>query len=503
MTDLRVLSVASEAFPLIKTGGLADVAGALPGALAPLGVEVKTLLPGYPAVMAKIGGGAAVHRWRALFGGPASLIEAQVGSLKLLALDAPHLFDRPDNPYVGADGKDWPDNAERFAALAFVAAEIGAGLIGGHAPDVIHAHDWQAALVPAYLRFGRHSKARAKRPATIVTVHNLAFQGQFPAALLEKLHLSPHSFTMEGVEYYGQIGFLKAGLALADHITTVSPTYAVEIQGSEMGMGLDGLLRHRTDALTGILNGIDTDVWNPVTDTHLAARYDGRRLDARKRNKAAVRQKFGLTDSGGGPLVTVVSRLAWQKGMDLLLAALPRLLAEGGQLALLGTGDATLQAEFANAAARYPGQVGIVLGYDEGLSHLLQGGADAILIPSRFEPCGLTQLYGLRYGTVPIVARVGGLADTIIDANDVALAAGVATGFQFAPVTVDALAATLARAARCYRDAAAWKSLQKRGMATDVSWRRPATQYAELYRALAAKAQEARTHDPIHRNQAV
>jgi len=503
MTDLRVLSVASEAFPLIKTGGLADVVGALPGALAPLGIEVKTLLPGYPAVMDAIGAGEIVHRWRTLFGGPASLVAAQADTLGLLVLDAPHLYRRPGNPYVGADAKDWPDNAERFAALSFVAAEIGGGLIGGYRPDVVHAHDWQAALVPAYLRFGRSAKTRGKAPATVLTVHNLAFQGQFPATLLEKLHLPPQSFTMEGVEYYGQIGFLKAGLALADHITTVSPTYAVEIQGSEMGMGLDGLLRHRADALTGILNGIDTEVWNPASDAHLTARYDARRLEARKRNKAAVRQQFGLTGDDSAPIITVVSRLAWQKGMDLLLAALPRLLAEGGQLALLGAGDATLQAEFTTAASRYPGRVGIVLGYNEGLSHLLQGGADAILIPSRFEPCGLTQLYGLRYGTVPIVARVGGLADTIIDANDVALAAGVATGFQFAPVTVDALAAALTRAVRCYRDPATWRSLQKRGMATDVSWRRPATRYAELYRTLSAKAQEAQIHDPVHRNQAV
>jgi starch synthase len=503
MRELDVLSVASEAYPLIKTGGLADVAGALPGALAPLDIAVKTLLPGYPAVMDAIGDGEIVHRWRALFGGPASLVEGRAGPLRVLALDAPHLYRRTGNPYVGPDGKDWPDNAERFAALAFVGAEIGAGLIAGYAPDVIHAHDWQAALVPAYLRFGRSARMRRRHPATIVTVHNLAFQGQFPAALLEKLHLPPQSFTMDGIEYYGQIGFLKAGLALADHITTVSPTYAIEIQGSEMGMGLDGLLRHRTDAVSGIRNGIDTEVWNPATDPHLAARYDARRLEARKRNKAAVRERFGLAEEPQAPIVTVVSRLAWQKGMDLLLAALPRLLGEGGQLALLGSGDATLQAELTAAAARYPGRVGIVLGYDEGLSHLLQGGADFILIPSRFEPCGLTQLYGLRYGTVPIVARVGGLADTIIDANDVALAAGVATGFQFAPVTVDALAATLTRAVRCYREPATWRSLQRRGMATDVSWQRPATQYAELYKSLTAKAEEAHTHDPIRRHQAI
>lgn len=503
MSGLRVLSVASEAFPLIKTGGLADVVGALPAALAPLGVEIRTMLPGYPAVMEALGTGTVVHRWRALFGGAASLVEAEAGSLKILALDAPHLYRRPGNPYTGADGKDWPDNAERFAALAFVAAEVGAGQFGGYAPDVVHAHDWQAALTPAYLRYGRAARAHARLPATVITVHNLAFQGQFPATLLEKLQLPPRAFTMDGVEYYGQIGFLKGGLALADHITTVSPTYAVEIQGSEMGMGLDGLLRHRGDAVSGILNGIDAEIWNPATDPHLAARYDARKLDARKRNKAAVRERFGLAQDDEGPLITVVSRLAWQKGMDLLLAALPRLLGDGGQLALLGAGDATLQSEFTAAAQRYPGRVGVVLGYDEGLSHLLQGGADAILIPSRFEPCGLTQLYGLRYGTVPIVARVGGLADTIIDANDVALAAGVATGFQFAPVTVDALAATLGRAVRCYREPATWRSLQKRGMATDVSWRRPAAQYAELYKSLAAKAQEAKTHDPIHRHQAV
>jgi starch synthase len=491
MSDLRVLSVASEAFPLIKTGGLADVVGALPGALAPLGVHVRTLLPGYPAVMGSIGATEIVHRWRALFGGPASLIAAEAGTLKLFVLDAPHLFDRPGNPYVGADGKDWPDNAERFAALAFVAAEIGNRALSDYAPDVVHAHDWQAALVPAYLRFHRPAKTRGKAPPTILTVHNLAFQGQFSASLLEKLHLPAQSFTMEGLEYYGQIGFLKGGLALADHITTVSPTYAVEIQGSEMGMGLDGLLRHRSDALTGILNGIDTDVWNPATDQYLTARYNARRLEARKRNKAAVRQQFALAGGDAAPLVTVVSRLAWQKGMDLLLAALPRLLAEGGQLALLGAGDATLQAEFTAAAARYPGQVGIVLGYNEGLSHLLQGGADAILIPSRFEPCGLTQLYGLRYGTVPIVARTGGLADTIIDANDVAIAAGAATGFQFAPVTVDALGTALARAVRAYRDPVTWRSLQKRGMATDVSWRRPAMQYADLYKTLLEKRRKA------------
>jgi starch synthase len=485
MSDLRVLSVASEVFPLIKTGGLADVAGALPGALAPLGIAVTTLLPGYPQVMDRLSGAKVVHRWPDLFGGAAALVSAEAVGLALLVLDAPHLYRRSGGPYQDSHGADWSDNAQRFAALAFAAAEVGAGLLGD-APNIVHAHDWQAALAPVYLHFARADQPR-RRPATVVTIHNIAFQGQFPAALLETLRLPAEAFTVDAVEYYGQIGFLKGGLALADHITTVSPTYAIEIQSSEMGMGLEGLLHHRSEVLSGIRNGVDTDIWNPATDRHLVAHYDAQRLDDRQRNKAALRQRFGLADDAPGPLVAVVSRLSWQKGMDLLLSALPRLVTDGGQLVLLGAGDPALQAEFAAAAKRYPGQVGAVFGYDEGLSHLMQGGADMILVPSRFEPCGLTQLYGLRYGAVPVVARVGGLADTIIDANDAALAAGVATGFQFAPVAVHAFEAALARAARIYRDQATWRALQQRGMAADVSWQRPARQYAELYRSLAER----------------
>ena len=485
MSDLRVLSVASEVFPFIKTGGLADVAGALPHALAPLGIAVTTLLPGYPQLIDRLSGAQVVHRWQDLFGGPAALVSAEAAELALLVLDAPHLYRRAGGPYQDAHGADWSDNAQRFAALGFAAAEIGAGLLGD-APDILHAHDWQAALAPVYLHFARADQPR-RRPATILTIHNIAFQGQFPPGLLATLRLPPEAFTIEAVEYYGQIGFLKGGLALADHITTVSPTYAIEIQSSEMGMGLEGLLRHRSEVLSGILNGVDTEVWNPATDRHLVAQYDAQRLNDRQHNKAALRQRFGLSDEAPGPLIAVVSRLSWQKGMDLLLSALPRLVAEGGQLALLGAGDPSLQAEFAAAATRHPGRVGTVFGYDEGLSHLMQGGADMILVPSRFEPCGLTQLYALRYGAVPLVARVGGLADTIIDANDAALAANVATGFQFTPVAVHALESALARAARIYRDTTTWRALQERGMTNDVSWRRPARQYAELYRSLAER----------------
>lgn len=477
---MRVLSVASEVFPLVKTGGLADVVGALPGALAPLGVAMRCLVPGYPKVLAALGRSARkVAAWPDFFGGTARLLAADVGALPLYALDAPHLYDRPGNPYTGADGKDWPDNALRFAALARAGAELGHGADAAFVPDIVHAHDWQAGLLPAYL----HYDARP-RPKTVVTIHNLAFQGQFDKVLLPALGLPPRAYAIDGVEYYGTIGFLKAGLQLADRITTVSPTYALEIRGAEAGMGLDGLLRARGDALSGILNGIDTAVWDPATDTHLAARYDARHIGGRARNKATLQQRLRLDPDPKAPLFGVVSRLSWQKGLDLLLEALPSLVASG-QLALLGAGDADLEEGFTRAAETHAGRVGCVFGYDESLAHLIQAGADVLLVPSRFEPCGLTQLCALRYGAVPLVARVGGLNDTVIDASEMALAAGVATGLQFAPVDTPMLEAAIRRAIALRRDATAWRRLQFNGMRSDVSWRLPAQRYAALYRELA------------------
>ena len=320
---IEVLSVASEAYPLIKTGGLADVVGALPAALAPHGVSMRVLLPGYPRVTSGLTGGHEIYWFEDLFGGEARLIAGRANGLDAIAIDAPHLYDRPGNPYVGPDGSDWPDNWRRFAALSWVAGELGLGLVEGYSPQVIHAHDWQAGLVPAYVKFGPSDRIK-----TVMTVHNMAFQGQFGAEIFGQLRLPPHAFSVEGVEYYGQIGFLKAGLVLADHITTVSPTYAIEIQGSEMGMGLDGLLRHRAGALTGILNGIDTTVWDPAADPHLPARYSPRKLEVRKANAAAIRERFGLAPSDG-MLMILVGRLTWQKGIDLVLRVIPRLVAEG------------------------------------------------------------------------------------------------------------------------------------------------------------------------------
>jgi starch synthase len=479
---MRVLSVASEVFPLVKTGGLADVVGALPGALAPLGVKVRTLVPGYPAVIAKLQRAKPVHRFEALFGGEARLLAAEAAGLDLLVLDAPHLYDRPGNPYVDGNGHDWPDNAERFAALSQVAAEIGMGMLPRCRPHVVHSHDWQAGLAPAYIHY-----RGGQRPGTVITVHNLAFQGRFPADLLATLGLPASALSMEGVEYYGGIGFLKAGLRLADRITTVSPTYAAEIATVEGGMGLGGLIRGRAEVLSGILNGIDDTVWDPATDPHLEAKRKGRTLKWRRRNKEALTSRLGLSPSGGRLLFGVISRLSEQKGLDLLLAALPLLLELDADLVLLGSGDAALEQAFRAAASSAPGRVGVVIGYDEALAHRIQGGSDALLVPSRFEPCGLTQLCALRYGSVPVVARVGGLSDTVIDANEMALAAGVATGIQFSPVAREPLEHALRRTAELWRQPKAWQQMQRNGLAADVGWRRPAQRYAALYRALLAE----------------
>lgn len=478
---MEVLSVASEAYPLVKTGGLADVAGALPAALRAEGVHVRTLLPGYPPVLAALGLGEPAWVFEDFFGGPARLLAGTAGGLDVFVLEAPHLYDRPGGLYAGPDGSDFPDNAVRFAALARAGADVALGLLPAWRPAVVQAHDWQAALLPAYLEY-----SGAQRPGTVMTVHNLAFQGQFPPALLATLGLPPHSFSNLGVEYYGFIGFLKAGLLFADRVTTVSPTYAAEICTPEGGMGLDGLLRGRGDAVSGILNGIDERIWNPATDALLAATFTATTAARRAANRAAVQAQLGLAAEAAAPLFAVISRLTWQKGMDLLPAAIPALLAAGGQLAVLGNGDAPLEAALRAATAAHPGRVGCSIGYDEQLAHLIQGGADALLVPSRFEPCGLTQLCALRYGTVPVVARVGGLADTVIDASPVALASGVATGVQFAPVSADMLAAAIRRTAALHRQPAAWQRLQANGMATDVSWRDPARRYAALFAEIAA-----------------
>ena len=454
MTGITVLSVASEIYPLIKTGGLADVVGTLPRALADEDVAMRVLIPGYPAVVSALTAIEKVHQWSDLFGGPAELLVASVNGLNLFILVAPHLFGRSGNPYVGPDGLDWPDNALRFAALGRVGAEIGQGLLGSYAPEVVHVHDWQAGLVPAYLHY-----SGLPRPRTVATIHNLGYQGRFSPTMIGALGLPPEANAIDGIEFFGTISYLKAALQFSDRITTVSPSYAAEIMGPDAGMGLDGLLRQRAEVVSGILNGIDVSVWNPASDPYLAVPYDARRLAARAGNKAMLQKRMDLTVDADALLFGVVSRLSWQKGLDLLLAALPELLARGGQLALIGSGETALENAYTAAAEQHPGRIGCVLSYDEELAHLVQAGADAVLVPSRYEPCGLTQMCALRYGAVPVVGRVGGLADTVIDASEMALAQQVATGIQFSPVDVNMLQAAICRAASLFADMTAWSRI--------------------------------------------
>ena len=477
---MEVLSVASEAAPLVKTGGLADVAGALPLALGELGVHVRTLLPGYRALAGQVRNGETVASWPDLFGGPAALKRSEASGLHLLVLDAPHLYDRAGGPYADESGRDFDDNWRRFAALARAAADVASGAVAGYRPDLVHAHDWQAGLAPAYLRYG------GSGVPSVMTIHNMAFQGQFDAGIFGQLGLPAEAMSVDGVEYYGGVGYLKAGLRAATRITTVSPTYAREIRRPEFGMGLEGLLQARAHEVSGILNGIDTQAWDPATDEHLPRTFSARTLKARAANRDALEARFAL-DHDGSPLLCVISRLTWQKGMDILVSAFDRLIDAGARIAVLGSGDKALQAGLVAAVARHQGRAGVALGYHETLAHILQGGADGILIPSRFEPCGLTQLYGLRYGCVPVVARTGGLADTVIDANEAALAAGAATGILFDPGNADALVAAAERAVALYRQPDLWTAMQKQGMRTDVSWRRSAASYVALFRSILAE----------------
>jgi len=480
---LKVLSVASEAVPLIKTGGLADVVGALPAALAGEEVEMITLLPGYPAVMAKAGKVRKVVGFDSLLGEPARIVSGRMADgRKLLVLDAPNYFAREGGPYGDPSGSDWGDNWRRFAALGYAAAHLAGAFGAKKRFDLVHAHDWQAAMACVYLRYG------GKPVPSVLTIHNMAFQGFFGGEIFPRLGLPDAAWTIDGVEFHGGVGMLKGGMVCADAITTVSPTYAREIHTARFGMGLDGVIRARTHLVEGILNGIDKAEWDPASDLNLTSQFDSGHLGKRKANKRALEKVFGL-DKGEGPLFVVVSRLTWQKGIDVLLEVIDHLIGLGGRLALLGAGDASLEAGLREAAERHKGKVGLHFGYDEALSHLMQGGGDAILVPSRFEPCGLTQLYGLAYGCVPVVTRTGGLADTVIDANPAAMGEGTATGIVFTEASYDEFSLAISRAIRLYADKPAWKRLQKSGMRADFGWEASAAAYAALYRRLTGRAQ--------------
>ena len=471
----RVLSVASECVPLVKTGGLADVVGALPGALAGVGWDMRVLLPAYRALRPQAKDWPVVWEEADLWGGPGRVLAGEVAGVPLLLLDAPHLYDREGGPYSGPTG-EFPDNAIRFAALSWVGARIAREGLPGWKPDILHAHDWQAGFAPAYLAY--HGSGGVK---SIITVHNIAFQGWAPAHMLGVLRLPGHAFHPEALEYYGGISSLKAALVTADWITTVSPNYAAELMRPEFGMGLQGVIAARGPVVSGILNGVDTGVWDPSQE---ATAFDRKAIAGKAAARVRLSEEFGLEVPG--PLAIVVSRLTDQKGIDLLPAVIPEFILGGGGLIVLGSGDPGLEASMRNLAARFPGRVAVRIGYDEGLSHRLFAGADAVLVPSRFEPCGLTQMYGLRYGALPVVSLVGGLADTVIGANPATLAAGAATGVIFHPVDALAFGKALTQILELYGQPKLWAKLRSNAMGHPVGWEASAKAYADLYERLTA-----------------
>ena len=483
---MRVLHVGAEVFPLVKTGGLADVLGALPQALIAQGADVRLLLPGLPAFADAVLHQKTVFELGPLFG--AARIRLRLGQMPYshvpaYVIDAPYLYRRDGSPYQASDGSEWSDNLQRFALLGWIGARLAAGDLDPEwTPDVMHAHDWHAAMGCAYV--AAHPPTRA---ATVYTVHNLAFQGLFPHADFRLLDLPSRFMAHTGLEFHGQLSFMKAGLKYAKRVTTVSPTYAREIATHEFGVGLDGVIRGRGNEVSGVLNGVDGQVWNPAADNALPAHYSAAQMAGKARCKQALQRELGLAEKPDVPLFGVVSRLTSQKGLDLVLGAVPGLVQRGGQLALQGSGEPGIEAAFREAGKAQPQQVAVRIGYDEAFAHRLIAGADAILVPSRFEPCGLTQMYGLRYGTLPIVRRVGGLADTVVDASAENLRADRATGFVFDAASVSALDAALQRAGDVFtKERSTWEQLQRLAMAQDFSWRGAAAQYLELYRSITA-----------------
>lgn len=491
---MRVVHVCSEIYPLIKTGGLADVASALPPALARCGCDVRLLLPGYPVIMEQVRNLQMLIELPSRFGASRLRLYGATlpgSDLRTYVIDAHGLYDRNGNPYADAHNREYPDNYRRFALLGWMAAELAQGLDPLWRPDIVHGHDWHAGLAPAYLKAAERRRGRSDHngriAASVMTIHNLAYQGVYSRDVFDELDLPPDFFNMYGVEFYGNVSFLKAGLFYADKLTTVSPTYAREIQGSEQGCGLDGLLSGRAQDLVGVLNGVDPEVWNPETDTAIAANYGYASLERKQECRRALQQQCGLATQDTAPIFGVVSRLTDQKGLHLVLDALPDLIQLGGQLVLLGSGDASLEAGFLAAATAHPEAVSVQIGYDEKKSHQIIASCDVVLVPSRYEPCGLTQLYGLRYGTIPLVRRVGGLADSVVDASPENQAAGMATGIVFDGFSKEQFADAMRRAFELYSDHAAWQRVQQTAMRQQFTWDRAAVQMIDVYRQAMAK----------------
>ena len=479
---MRVLFATSEAYPLIKTGGLADVSGALPKAISQLAAfkgDIKIVMPAYSAVLAKLNNIQTIAHIDVL-GQACTIITGHMpdSGLDVIAIQNAFLYERAGGPYSDENGVDWLDNALRFGVLSRVASLLCSAQspVPSWLPELVQCNDWQTGLTPAYMKLLDNSSVKS-----IFSIHNLAFQGCFDATWLAKLELPAAHFQINGFEYYNQISFLKAGLFYADQLSTVSPTYAQEIQTKQFGFGLEGLLQTRTVDLTGIVNGIDTYEWNPATDVHLPKNYSNNRITNKHKVKHVLQQQLGLQMDAKAPLLGVVSRLTHQKGLDLLPGIMPTLVKQGCQFAILGSGDKALEAHFNELADSFPNQVSMNIGYHEHLSHNIMAGSDMFIMPSRFEPCGLNQLYGLAYGTPPIVSPTGGLADSVCDTNELSLKNNSATGFVVKNVNSASLLVTIQRAIKIWEDKITWRKIQKNGMQREISWDSSASAYLNLY----------------------
>lgn len=483
---LRLLQVSSEFFPLLKTGGLADVAGALPAALQHQGVDPCVLLPGFPSVWSGFVHERDVATLTMPWQEQVRVVRGWLnGQTAAYLIDAPALFDRPGNPYEDVSKRPYADNHRRFAALGWVAAHLARGADSQWQPDIVHAHDWHAAWVAPALAHWQRSNKQPHVPV-VYTVHNLAYQGLFGRHEFNELGLPASAFGMHGVEFHGMLSFMKAGLYYADHITTVSPTYAQEIQTPDQGCGLDGLLRERASQVSGILNGVDDRVWNPQRDKLIPAVYSARNMTGKAVCKTALQTEAGLQTEPHAPLLAVVSRLTSQKGMNLVLETLDLSVEQGAQWVILGSGDAWLEDALQAKMHQHPGRVSVRRGYDEPYAHRIFAGADAIVVPSQYEPCGLTQLYGLKYGCLPVVRRVGGLADSVVDTTPETLDHKTATGVVFDHFNAEGLRYALSKVIQLYAQDKTWKQIRRQGMACEFSWDAAARQYVLLYQRLLA-----------------
>ena len=489
-SKLKILFVASEVDPFAKTGGLADVAGALPKTLKALGHDIRVVLPHYGSIDSekfKLKDVGSIRELRIPVDGFQEVATVQTSSLNssqsptvCYFLQNARYFGRNELYVDGKTKSDFADNDERFIFFSRAVIEMLKRL--DWTPDIIHCNDWQTGLVPAYLKVLYNNDPFFKNTRVVFTIHNIAYQGRFPKETIVKANLPWSLFTPEGIEFYGEVNFLKAGMVYADAITTVSEKYAEEICSSpEFGYGLEGLLNHRKSALSGILNGIDYNVWSPEIDSLISARYSVKDPTGKAADKKALQEKFKLTTKPDVPLIGVISRLADQKGFDLLGAIAPELMKLDLQLVILGTGEPKYHQLFERMHQEYPKKMGLYLGFNNTLAHMIEAGSDMFLMPSRYEPCGLNQMYSLKYGTVPVVRATGGLDDTIVDFNP---KTKKGTGFKFVPYNAQEFLKAINRALDIYKNKSAWKTLMMNGMKKDFSWTASSKKYVKLYQSL-------------------